>query len=142
MSEPLSKAAASPHRRESMHTQTLQGVAPADNDDQVLAAIARAARDAAQGPTTVVGIRNGTGSIYRVVHAVGAAESLALASSLEDIGLVDERREIDRVREGCDSIFGVPNWLSSQAAPLDKAAMPSSEDTQFGFVISQGAELA
>jgi hypothetical protein len=128
--------------RKSMRTQTVEGVSPADNDAQIVAAIARASRPAAQGPTTVVGIRNLAGQVYRIVHAVGAAESLALANNLEELGLVDDCLESHKVREGCDSIYGVPSWHPSQPAPLDKAALGRADDGSTAFVVSQRAVFA
>lgn len=90
----------------SMRTLVVPGVAPPPYDAKVVAAITRATRHAARGPTTVVGIRNAAGRIYRLVHAIGVAECIALGDALEELGLVEDRRhEIDRVREGCDSIY-------------------------------------
>ena len=93
-----------------MHTLAVPGVATDINDADVLRVIARATMHAARGPTTVIGIRNAAGSIYRVVHAVGVAECIALTSALEELGLVDDHHELDRVREGCDSIYETPAW--------------------------------
>jgi len=112
----LQQSLRSTMRGPTMRTQTIQGVDIPAHDAAVLDAIDRAARAAASGPTTVVGIRNIEGSVYRVVHAVGVAESLALTDGLEALGLVDDRQELERARQGCDSIFGVPRWLSSRNA--------------------------
>jgi hypothetical protein len=128
--------------RKPMRTQTIEGVTPADNDAQIVAAITRASRPGAQGPTTVVGIRNLGGLVYRVVHAVGAAESLALANNLEELGLVDDSLESHKAREGCDSIYGVPSWHPSQPAPLDKAAAGRADDGSTAFLIAQRAVFA
>lgn len=97
-----------------MHTLRLPDVPPATMDEDILGAIARARSEASKGPTTVIGIRNAEGRVYRLVHAVGAAESLALADRLEQLGLVDDPHEFDKAREGCDSIFSVPSWHPSQ----------------------------
>jgi hypothetical protein len=98
--------AALPPGAASMRTLVVPGVAPAPYDAKVVAAITRATRHAARGPTTVVGIRNAAGRIYRLVHAIGVAECIALSDALEELGLVEDRRhELDRVREGCDSIY-------------------------------------
>jgi len=97
------------------HTVRLQGVAPASFDADVIDAISLARRSRGPGPTTVIGIRNPSGQVYRLVQAVGVAESLAVADRLERLGLIDDPNELDKAREGCDSIFAVPAWHPSQA---------------------------
>jgi hypothetical protein len=100
---------------QAIHTVRLQGVAPASFDADLMAAISLTRASASQGPTTIIGIRNASGKVYRLVHAVGVAESLAVADRLERLGLVDDPNEFDKAREGCDSIFAVPAWHPSQA---------------------------
>ncbi|HZE91102.1 MAG TPA: hypothetical protein VE029_05235 [Rhizobacter sp.] len=97
-----------------MHTETKYGIEPAAHDGEILIAIARAIRPAPPGKTTIVGIRNRSGSVYRVVYANGVAEALALADSLEKLGLVDDRCEADKARERCDAIYAVRGFHPSQ----------------------------
>lgn len=104
-----------PQLVQAIHTVRLQGVAPASFDDDLMAAISRAHASGSRGPTTVIGIRNTSGQVYRLVHAVGVAESLAVADRLERLGLVDDPNEFDKARQGCDSIFAVPSWHPSQS---------------------------
>ncbi|HEV7915536.1 MAG TPA: hypothetical protein VGP22_17355 [Albitalea sp.] len=107
-----------------MYTRAVAGVAPAAYDAEVLAAIAASSRRAARGPTTVIGIRNTDGGLYRVVHATGVAESIALTGALEDLGLIDDHLEFDRAREGCDCIYQVPGLrrIDSTFGGLNAAA--------------------
>jgi hypothetical protein len=97
-----------------MHTICVQGVVPPTIDAQIVDTIARAGSGMSRGPTAVIGIRNTEGRVYRLVHTVGVAESLALAAGLERLGLVDDPAEFDKARQGCDSIFSVPDWHPSQ----------------------------
>ncbi|RQP22246.1 hypothetical protein [Piscinibacter terrae] len=97
-----------------MHTIRVQGVVPPTIDAQIVDAISRAGSAASRGPTAVIGIRNTEGRVYRLVHTAGVAESLALAAGLERLGLVDDPAEFDKARQGCDSIFSVPDWHPSQ----------------------------
>ena len=103
-----------PQLLQAIHTVRLPGVTPASFDADIVAAISLARTSGGQGTTTVIGIRNASGKVYRVVHAVGVAESLAVADRLERLGLVDDPNEFDKAREGCDSIFSVPAWHPSQ----------------------------
>ena len=97
-----------------IHTVRLQGVTPASFDADIVAAISLAHARGGSGTTSVIGIRNAAGKVYRLVHAVGVAESLAVADRLERLGLVDDPNDFDKAREGCDSIFAVPSWHPSQ----------------------------
>ena len=97
-----------------MHTQLKQDVPPAADDADVLKAIALAIRPAASGHTTVIGIRNHCGEVYRVVYANGVAEALALIDNLEKLGLVDDRCDAHKVRERCDFLFALPAFHPSR----------------------------
>ena len=104
-----------PQLLQAIHTVRLPGVTPASFDADIVAAISLAHATGSRGTTTVIGIRNAAGKVYRLVHAAGVAESLAVADRLERLGLVDDRNEFDKAREGCDSIFAVPAWHRSQS---------------------------
>lgn len=87
-----------------MQTKLIEGVSLRSNDDKVLAAANKGARDGG-GNTMVIGVRNEAGQIYRGIETVGMGEFMAVVGALHDLGLTDELADAFDMREGCDAIF-------------------------------------
>ncbi len=97
-----------------METKTFPGVACAEHDAAVLMAIEKAERHRADGPTTVFGLRNRAGCVYRVVYTRGAVHALALVAQFEELGLVNDLCERDKARERCDAVYAPQGGHPSQ----------------------------
>lgn len=88
-----------------METKLVPGKAPRLNDEVILSALKKKARDGG-GKAMLLGIRNEAGEIYRVVKAEGLGEFMSFVSFMsEKIGLVDELKDATGMKDGCDAIF-------------------------------------
>lgn len=57
--------------------------------------------------TLVIGIRNESGKIYRIIGAPALKNYMNAVEELLDLGLVDELQDADKSVDGYDSIFSL-----------------------------------
>lgn len=66
-----------------------------------------AGEDAVRKETLIIGIRNESGKIYRIIGAPALKNYMNAVEELLDLGLVDELQDAEKSVDGYDSIFSL-----------------------------------
>ncbi|MES2758398.1 MAG: hypothetical protein V4693_13580 [Pseudomonadota bacterium] len=93
-----------------MKTALLDGKTPAKIDKHIIGNLLLDVATAAEvrQEKMLIGVRNEAGDIYRLIGATKANSFMNAVEELEDLGLVDELKDVETPLEGCDAIFGAP----------------------------------
>lgn len=66
-----------------------------------------ASEDAVRKETLIIGVRNESGKIYRIIGAPALKNYMNAVEELLDLGLVDELQDAEKSVDGYDSIFSL-----------------------------------
>jgi hypothetical protein len=93
-----------------MKTALLDGAKPAKFDKDVVGNILLdvAPSDEVRQEKMLIGLRNESGEIYRLIGAAKANNFMNAVEELVDLGLVDELQDTEEPQDGYDAIFGAP----------------------------------
>lgn len=93
-----------------MKTALLDGAKPATFDKDVVGNILLdvAPADEVRQEKMLIGLRNESGEIYRLIGAAKANNFMNAVEELVDLGLVDELQDTEEPQDGYDAIFGAP----------------------------------
>jgi len=89
-------------------TSLIDGKKPAHFDKHVIGNILLdvAPLTEVQEEAMLIGLRNESGEIYRLIGATKLNSYMNAVEELLDLGLVDELENTEDQEEGCDAIFG------------------------------------
>ena len=90
-----------------MKTSLIDGKKPAHFDKHIIGNILLdvAPLDEVQQESMLIGVRNDSGEIYRLIGATKLNSFMNAVEELIDLGLVDELQDTEEQKEGCDAIF-------------------------------------
>ena len=90
-----------------MKTSLIDGKKPAHFDKHIIGNILLdvAALDEVREEPMLIGVRNESGEIYRLIGATKLNSYMNAVEELLDLGLVDELENLEEQKEGCDAIF-------------------------------------
>lgn len=90
-----------------MKTSLIDGKKPAHFDKHVIGNILLDVAPLAevQEEAMLIGLRNESGDIYRLIGATKLNSYMNAVEELLDLGLVDELENTEDQKEGCDAIF-------------------------------------
>ncbi|RJG08446.1 hypothetical protein [Massilia cavernae] len=90
-----------------LKTTLLEGAKPAKFDKQITGnlLLENASPAEVRAEKMVIGVRNETGDIYRLIGATKANSYMNATEELADMELIDELQDVEETREGCDAIF-------------------------------------
>ncbi len=90
-----------------MKTSLIDGKKPAHFDKHIVGNILLdvAPLDEVQQESMLIGIRNDSGEIYRLIGATKLNSFMNAVEELIDLGLSDELQDTEEQKEGCDAIF-------------------------------------
>ena len=93
-----------------MKTTLLEGKKPAHFDKHIIGNLLLdvASVEEVRQEKMLIGVRNETGEIYRLIGATKLNSFMNAVEELFDLGLVDELQDTEEPREGCDAIFSEP----------------------------------
>ena len=93
-----------------MKTALLDGKQPPQFDKHIIGnlLLSVATADEVRKEKMLIGVRNDAGEIYRLIGATKLNSYMNAVEELDDLGLVDELKDIEEIREGCDAIFRAP----------------------------------
>lgn len=93
-----------------MKTSLIEGKKPAHFDKHIIGNILLdvAPLDEVKQEAMLIGVRNESGEIYRLIGATKLNSFMNASEELLDLGLVDELEDREEQREGCDAIFSEP----------------------------------
>ncbi|QOY94285.1 hypothetical protein IM543_22865 [Massilia sp. UMI-21] len=93
-----------------MKTSLIDGKKPAHFDKHIIGNILLdvAPLDEVQQEVMLIGVRNESGEIYRLIGATKLNSFMNATEELLDLGLVDELQDTEEQKEGCDAIFSEP----------------------------------
>lgn len=91
-----------------MKTALLDGIKPAKIDKKIMANLLLDIATVAEvrQEKMLIGVRNETGEIYRLIGATKVNSYMNAVEELEDLGLVDALKNTESPQDGCDAIFG------------------------------------
>lgn len=90
-----------------MKTALLEGKTPAKFDRYIIANLLLnvSTPEQVRQEKLIIGIRNETGDIYRLIGATKHNSFMNAIEELFDLGLVDELQDADAAQDGYDAIF-------------------------------------
>lgn len=93
-----------------MKTALLDGKTPAQIDKQIIGNLLLdvASAEEVRQEKMLIGVRNESGEIYRLIGATKVNSYMNAVEELEDLGMVDELKDIEAPQDGCDAIFREP----------------------------------
>ena len=93
-----------------MKTALLDGITPAKIDKQIIGNLLLevASSDKVRQEKMLIGVRNESGDIYRLIGATKVNSYMNAVEELEDLGLADELKDTEAPEDGCDAIFSAP----------------------------------
>lgn len=93
-----------------MKTALIEGKKPAHFDKHIIGNLLLdvASVEEVRQEKMLIGVRNETGEIYRLIGATKLNSFMNAVEELFDLGLVDELQDTEEPREGCDAIFSEP----------------------------------
>ena len=93
-----------------MKTALLDGTTPAKFDKNIIGNLLLDVASSAEvrQEKMLIGVRNESGDIYRLIGATKVNSFNNAVEELEDLGLVDELKDAEAPADGCDAIFSLP----------------------------------
>ena len=93
-----------------MKTSLIEGKKPAHFDKHIIGNILLdvASLDEVMDESMIIGVRNESGEIYRLIGATKLNSFMNAVEELLDLGLDDELQDTEEQKEGCDAIFIEP----------------------------------
>ncbi|MBQ5942402.1 MULTISPECIES: hypothetical protein [unclassified Massilia] len=93
-----------------MKTSLIEGKKPAHFDKHIIGNLLLdvAPLDEVKQEKMLIGVRNETGEIYRLIGATKLNSFMNAVEELFDLGLVDELQDTEEPKDGCDAIFSEP----------------------------------
>ena len=93
-----------------MKTSLIEGKKPAHFDKHIIGNLLLdvAPLDEVKQEKMLIGVRNETGEIYRLIGATKLNSFMNAVEELFDLGLVDELEDTEEPKDGCDAIFSEP----------------------------------
>lgn len=93
-----------------MKTALLDGKTPAQIDKQIIGNLLLdvASAEEVRQEKMLIGVRNESGEIYRLIGATKVNSYMNAVEELEDLGMVDELKDTEAPQDGCDAIFSEP----------------------------------
>ena len=93
-----------------MKTALIEGKQPAHFDKHIVGNILLdvAPPDEVLKEKMMIGVRNETGDIYRLIGATKVNSFMNAVEELIDLGLVDELQDTEEPKDGYDAIFSEP----------------------------------
>jgi hypothetical protein len=93
-----------------LKTALLDGMKPAKFDKHIIGNLLLdvASVDDVRQEQMLIGVRNETGEIYRLIGASKLNSFMNAVEELFDLGLVDELQDTEEPKDGCDAIFSEP----------------------------------
>ncbi len=93
-----------------MKTSLLDGKKPAKFDKHIIGNLLLnvATPDEVRQEKMLIGVRNESGEIYRLIGATKLNSFMNAVEELFDLGLVDELQDTESTLDGCDAIFSEP----------------------------------
>lgn len=93
-----------------LKTTLLEGKKPAKFDKDIIGNLLlnHATVDEVRQEKMLIGIRNESGDIYRLIGATKLNSFMNAVEELFELGLVDELQDVDATQDGCDAIFSEP----------------------------------
>jgi hypothetical protein len=93
-----------------LKTALLEGKKPAKFDKHIIGNLLLdvAPVDEVRQEKMLIGVRNETGDIYRLIGATKLNSFMNAVEELFDLGLVDELQDTEEPKDGCDAIFSEP----------------------------------
>ena len=93
-----------------MKTSLIDGKKPAHFDKHIIGNILLdvAPLDDVKEESMIIGVRNESGEIYRLIGATKLNSFMNAVEELLDLGLEDELQDTEEQKEGCDAIFIEP----------------------------------
>ncbi|MDL2355314.1 MAG: hypothetical protein QFF03_08660 [Pseudomonadota bacterium] len=90
-----------------MKTALLDGKTPANFDKHIIGNLLLDVAPEAdvRREKMLIGVRNEAGDIYRLIGATKVNSFNNAVEELEDLGLVDELKDVAGPQDGCDAIF-------------------------------------
>ena len=90
-----------------MKTSLLPGKKPAHFDKHIIGNLLLnlATPEEVRQEKMIIGVRNETGDIYRLIGATKLNSFMNAVEELFDLGLVDELQDTEATQDGCDAIF-------------------------------------
>lgn len=90
-----------------MKTALLDGKTPATYDKHIIGNLLLDVAPEAdvRREKMLIGVRNEAGDIYRLIGATKVNSFNNAVEELEDLGLVDELKDVAGPQDGCDAIF-------------------------------------
>jgi hypothetical protein len=90
-----------------LKTTLIDGATPAQFDKHITGNLLLEAvsADEVRAEKMMIGVRNESGDIYRLIGATKMNSYVNAVEELEDLELVDELADVEETREGCDAIF-------------------------------------
>ncbi len=93
-----------------MKTTLLDGKTPAQFDKNIIGNLLLnvATPDEVRQEKMLIGVRNESGDIYRLIGATKVNSFMNAVEELFDLGLVDELKDTEAPQDGYDAIFSEP----------------------------------
>jgi hypothetical protein len=93
-----------------LKTSLIEGKKPAHFDKHIIGNLLLdvAPLDEVKQEKMLIGVRNETGEIYRLIGATKLNSFMNAVEELFDLGLVDELQDTEEPKDGCDAIFSEP----------------------------------
>ncbi|HWJ95506.1 MAG TPA: hypothetical protein VNT33_12330 [Telluria sp.] len=93
-----------------MKTALLPGKKPAHFDKHIIGNLLLdvATVEEVRQEKMLIGVRNETGEIYRLIGATKVNSFMNAVEELFDLGLTDELEHTEEPKDGCDAIFSEP----------------------------------
>ena len=93
-----------------MKTSLIEGKKPAHFDKHIIGNLLLdvAPLDEVKQEKMLIGVRNETGEIYRLIGDTKLNSFMNAVEELFDLGLVDELQDTEEPKDGCDAIFSEP----------------------------------
>lgn len=90
-----------------LKTALLEGIKPAKFDKHIAGNLLLdvASPDEVRAEKMLIGVRNESGEIYRLIGATKLNSYMNAVEELFDLELVDELQDVEETRDGCDAIF-------------------------------------
>ena len=93
-----------------MKTSLLDGNTPAKFDKHIIGnlLLTVGTPDEVRQEKMLIGVRNETGAIYRLIGATKINSFMNAVEELIDLGLINELEDTEGSKDGCDAIFSEP----------------------------------
>jgi len=93
-----------------LKTSLIEGKKPAHFDKHIIGNLLLdvAPLDEVKQEKMLIGVRNESGEIYRLIGATKLNSFMNAVEELFDLGLVDELQDTEEPKDGCDAIFSEP----------------------------------